>query len=111
LGRGSETPALADRQLVLPQPEVLRMPVPVKVPTEATRSVSRPQPNPEHRLRLAVQTKQQFVERVTMPYEQGAAGGRIGKYVRRWLMWLRSGGLERVWDTFVGEMAEIASGL
>ena len=36
-------------------------------------------------LRLAAQTKQRFVERVTRLYEQGAAASRIGQYVRHWL--------------------------
>ena len=49
-------------------------------------------------LRLAVQTKQRFVERATRLYEQGAAASRIGEYVRHWLTWVRSGCLEHVWD-------------
>ena len=49
-------------------------------------------------LRLATQSKQRFVERATRLYEQGAAASRIGEYVRHWLTWVRSGGLEHVWD-------------
>ena len=49
-------------------------------------------------LRLAVLTKQRFVERATGLYEQDAAASRIGEYVRHWLTWVRSGGLEHVWD-------------
>ncbi len=52
-------------------------------------------------LRLAAQTKQRFVERATRLYEQGAAASRIGEYVRHWLTWVRSGGLEHVWDEFL----------
>ena len=48
-------------------------------------------------LRLAAQTKQRFVERATRLYEQGAATSRIGEYVRHWLTWVRSGGVELVW--------------
>ncbi len=52
-------------------------------------------------LRLAAQTKQQFVERATRLYEQGAAASRIGEYVRHWLTWVRSGYLEHVWDALL----------
>ncbi len=56
-------------------------------------------------LRLAAQTKQRFVERATRLYEQGAAAGRIGEYVRHWLTWVRAGGLEHVWvELLVGVM-------
>ena len=34
---------------------------------------------------------QRFVERITRLYEQGADEIRIGKYVRRWLIWLTTG--------------------
>ena len=52
-------------------------------------------------LRLAAQTKQRCVERATRLYEQGAAAGRIGEYVRHWLTWVRSGCLGLVWDAFL----------
>ena len=49
-------------------------------------------------LRLGAKTKQRFVERATRLYERGAAASRIGEYVRHWLTWVRSGGLEHVGD-------------
>jgi len=59
-------------------------------------------------LRLAAQTKQRFVERATRLYERGAAAGRIGEYVRHWLRWVRSGGLEHVWDEpVIGGLARV----
>jgi hypothetical protein len=48
-------------------------------------------------LQLAAQTQQRFVERATRLQEQGAAASRIGQYVRHWLPWVRSGGLETLW--------------
>ena len=40
---------------------------------------------------VAVQTLERFSERMTRLYEQGATPERIGKYVRRWLQWVRAG--------------------
>ncbi len=40
---------------------------------------------------VARQTVERFVERATRLYEQGADAIRIGKYVSKWLIWLRSG--------------------
>lgn len=40
---------------------------------------------------VAPSTQERFVERVTRLYEQGASKTRIGDYVRRWLIWVRSG--------------------
>ena len=59
-------------------------------------------------LRLAAQTKQRFVERATRLYEQGAAASRIGEYVRHWLTWVRSGGLELVWDAFLDGVTRVS---
>jgi RNA-directed DNA polymerase len=56
-------------------------------------------------LRLAAQTKERFVERINRLYEQGAATGSIGRYVGRWMIWVRSGGLGHIRDTFVGMIA------
>ena len=39
---------------------------------------------------VAVQTVERFVERATRLYEQGADAIRIGEYVSKWLIWLRS---------------------
>ncbi len=44
---------------------------------------------------VAPPTRERFVERVNQLYEQGADGGRIGDYVRRWLVWVRSGLVSR----------------
>ena len=40
---------------------------------------------------IASTTRERFVERVRQLYEQGAGMNRIGQYVRRWCMWVRSG--------------------
>lgn len=40
---------------------------------------------------VAPPTTKRFVERVRRLYEQGADLCRIGDYVRRWLIWVRSG--------------------
>ena len=40
---------------------------------------------------VAEPTRQRFVERVHQLYEQGADQVRVGKYVRRWLVWVKSG--------------------
>lgn len=42
-------------------------------------------------LAVAQQTVQRCLEKVSRLYEQGADDIRIGKYVRRWLQWVRSG--------------------
>jgi hypothetical protein len=42
-------------------------------------------------LGVAPKTVERFVERVSRLYEQGADLGRIGEYVRRWWLWVRSG--------------------
>lgn len=42
-------------------------------------------------LAVAQQTVQRCLEKVSRLYEQGADAIRIGKYVRRWLQWVRSG--------------------
>jgi hypothetical protein len=42
-------------------------------------------------VRVAVQTVVRCVERTPQLYEQGADDVRIGDYVRRWLVWVRSG--------------------
>ena len=39
---------------------------------------------------VAPPTMKRFVERVNQLYEQGADASRIGEYVRRWLVWVRS---------------------
>ena len=40
---------------------------------------------------IAVQTVERCVERMNRLYEQGADQVRIGDYVRRWCVWVRSG--------------------
>ncbi len=40
---------------------------------------------------VAPPTMERFVERVNRLYEQGAGAYRIGEYVRRWLVWVKSG--------------------
>ncbi len=40
---------------------------------------------------LVQDTGQEFVERIHQLYEQSAMLSRIGDYVRRWLIWVRSG--------------------
>jgi RNA-directed DNA polymerase len=40
---------------------------------------------------VAPPTKKRFIERVRQLYEQGAGESRIGQYVRRWLVWVKSG--------------------
>ncbi len=40
---------------------------------------------------IAEPTRQNFVSRITQLYEQGASQERIGDYVRRWWIWVRSG--------------------
>ena len=40
---------------------------------------------------IAKATREKFVERIRQLYEQGATLSRIGDYVRRWLIWVRSG--------------------
>ena len=40
---------------------------------------------------IALPTRQRFVQRIHQLYEQGATESRIGDYVRRWLIWVRSG--------------------
>ena len=40
---------------------------------------------------VALQTRTRFIERVNQLYERGATVSRIGEYVRRWIVWLRSG--------------------
>ena len=55
-------------------------------------------------LQLAAQTRQRFVERATRLQEQGAAPCRTVQYVRHWLTWVRSGGLE-LWGAFADKVA------
>ncbi len=43
------------------------------------------------RLGVAKKTAERFAERVTRLYEQGAGVYRIGEYVRRWWIWVKSG--------------------
>lgn len=40
---------------------------------------------------VARPTRERFAERIHRLYEQGATACRIGEYVRRWLIWVRSG--------------------
>ncbi len=40
---------------------------------------------------VALQAVERCAERMTPLYEQGADDVRIGDYVRRWLVWVRSG--------------------
>ena len=40
---------------------------------------------------VAPPTKKRFIERVRQLYEQGAGEPRIGQYIRRWLVWVKSG--------------------
>ena len=48
---------------------------------------------------IARPTRQKFVERISQLYEQNATSSRIGEYVRRWLIWVRSG-LENIATSF-----------
>jgi retron-type reverse transcriptase len=45
---------------------------------------------------IAEPTSARFVERIRQLYEQGASVARIGDYIRRWLIWVRSGLDEQV---------------
>jgi hypothetical protein len=49
---------------------------------------------------VAAATMQKFAKRIDRLYEQGADEIRIGKYVRRWCVWVRSGlnGLTNAFD-------------
>ena len=47
---------------------------------------------------VAPPTLERFVERVTWLYEQGALT-RLGEYVRRWLIWVKSGLQEIIHNT------------
>ncbi len=40
---------------------------------------------------VAPPTRKRFVESINRLYEQGADVSRIGQYVRRWMVWVRSG--------------------
>ena len=40
---------------------------------------------------VAPPTRKRFIERVRQRYEQDAGQPRIGQYVRRWLVWVKSG--------------------
>ena len=40
---------------------------------------------------VATQTVRRCLERINRLYEQGASPARIGQYVRRWQIWVRSG--------------------
>ena len=51
LSRRQRATGLADRQLVLPQLEVLYLPVSTPIPSHPPRGLSDPQPRPEQRLR------------------------------------------------------------
>jgi hypothetical protein len=48
---------------------------------------------------VARQSVERFVDRATQLYEQGADSVRIGEYVRRWRMWVRSGLNVCVWNS------------
>ena len=40
---------------------------------------------------VAQPTRERFVQRFRQLHEQGATQSRIGEYVRRWLVWVKSG--------------------
>jgi hypothetical protein len=54
---------------------------------------------------IALPTRERFVERIHRLYEQGATASRIGEYVRRWLIWIKSGLPCSVSDSICGRVA------
>jgi hypothetical protein len=68
-------------------------------------------------LAVSAATKARFVERVRRLYEQHAGGDNkvpscVGKYVRRWLGWLRAAGeIEMDGKTLIGDLSPPAEAL
>jgi hypothetical protein len=68
-------------------------------------------------LAVSAETKARFVERVRRLYEQHAGGDNkvpspVGKYVRRWLGWLRAAGeIEFDFKTLIGDLSPPAEAL